>query len=629
MTRRPPRAAGGSGGGGGGGGLPWYLSDLDVEVVSSGSSGGSMGHDRRASPPTTKAPAGAGSDNGGARSSSNNRDNRRRDRPYHFDSNDNDPYVFVPADSSSMAKGGGSGGRSATSKRRHRGHSNVPTASSITITVLLGVLTVFYFAYLRYTSKTVPSGEKSGIGAATKIGEKRSKKSNRRKRLKDKKKKKETAASQKKQNEVPVNTTRRRQQTTAVAVKREEQEERIEKDTGAIATVIVKKEESTTQIVSSEPRTPKRRPASSDQVVHATPARSGVSVAMQLATPKTPQEYKIHVEQIASVVTSTGLDRQQSLQIANETVIRRLETEMSELNVNQREMRREDLEEQRREQDKKEADRRHKESLEAIKGEKRLSDQVIDARIKCREVALQIFPGRHFLLCISVALISMFLCLNFASAIRDVYTDEGNRTILFAVRKVCGCLDDEKNQQKTEGSQLTSYYYSYLRYATDLCPSTLSGYIHVFAPLSHWLGTAPCLAICAIKYGLFFFALGQVHRLLRLFHSIEFVHQAANAVSISALLLSKLVYRSSHHHTSAELLWDLTAPLAVANIILAVLCVAISSSKGLNDKALRRVEDANKEGLEKTLRYLTWLPSLVRAVSTIIAIYIGIYWGTR
>ena len=625
MTRRPPRA---TGGGAAGGGLPWYLSDLDVEVVGSGSSGGSMGHDRRASAPTAKA---AGSDNGGARSNSNNnRGNtrRRRDRPYHFDNNDNDPYVFVPADSSSMAKAGGSGGRSATAKRRHRGRSNVPTASSITITVLLGVLTVFYFAYLRYTGKTVQSSEKSGIGTATKIGGKRSKKSSRRKRLEDKKKK-EAAASQEKQNEVVVATTRRKQQTTANAIKREEREERVEKDTGAIATVVVKKEESTTQIISSEPRTPKRRPASSDQVVHATPARSGVSGAMQLATPKTPQEYKIHVEQIASVVSSMGLDGQQSLQIANQTVIRRLETEMSEHNVNQREMRREEIEERRREEDKKEADRRHKESLTAIKGEKRLSDKVIDARIRCREVALQIFPGRHFLLCVSVALISMFLCLNFASVIRDVYTDEGNRTILFALRKMCGCLDDEESQQESEGFQLTSYYYSYLRYATDLCPSTLSGYIQVFAPLSHWLGSAPCLAICAMKYGLFFAALGQVHRLLRLFHSIEFVHQAANAVSISALLLSKLVYRSSHHYTSAELLWDLTAPLAAANIILAVLCVAISSSKGLDDKALRRAEVANKKGLEKTLRYLTWLPSLVWIVSTIIAIYIGIYWGTR
>ena len=624
MTRRPPRAAGG---GAGGGGLPWYLSDLDVEIVGSGSSDGSMGHDRRTNPPTSKA---AGSDNGGARSSCNNRDNRRRDRPYHFDNNVNDPYVFVPADSSSVAKGGGSGGRLATA-RRHRGRSNVPTASSITITVLLGVLTVFYFAYLRYTGETVPSREKSGIGTATpstKIGGKRSKKSSRKKRLKDKKKK-EAAALQEKQNEVAVATTRRKQQTTAIAIKREEREEWVGKDTGAIATVVVKKEESTTQIISSEPRTPKRRPASSDQVVHATPARSGVSGPMQLATPKTPQEYKIHVEQIASVVSSTGLDRQQSLQIANQTVIRRLEIEMSEHNVNQREMRREEIEERRREEDKKEADRRHKESLTAIKGEKRLSDKAIDARIRCREVALQIFPGRHFLLCVSVALISMFLCLNFASIIRDVYTVEGNRTILFALRRMCGCLEDEEHQQQSEGSQLTSYYYSYLRYATDLCPSTLSGYIHVFAPLSHWLGSAPCLAICALKYGLFFAALGQVHRLLRLFHSIEFVHQAANAVSMSALLLSKLVYRSSHHYTSAELLWDLTAPLAAANIILAVLCVAISSSKGLDDKALRRAEVANKKGLEKTLRYLTWLPSLVQIVSTIIATYIGIYWGTR
>jgi hypothetical protein len=79
---------------------------------------------------------------------------------------------------------------------------------------------------------------------------------------------------------------------------------------------------------------------------------------MQLATPKTPQEYKLHVEKIASVVSSTGLDKQQSLQIANEAVIRRLDYEMSQNNLMEREMRREELEEQRREEDKREANRR-------------------------------------------------------------------------------------------------------------------------------------------------------------------------------------------------------------------------------------------------------------------------------
>ena len=618
--RRAPRAAGG---GGGGGGLPWYLSDLDVEIVG-GSGRGDAGHNRRTPPTATD---GTDAVSGTPRSSSN-RHNRRRDhRPYHFESNDEDPYIFVPADSSTVAKGGRSSGRSATANRRRRGQSNVPAASSITI--LLGVLTVFYFGYLRYTSKTELLDKKPEVATAAKMGGKLSKKSSRKKRLKGKKKKE---AAREKRDEVAVTTTRRKEKTTSVAVKMEGREEQAKEDTDFVATtasaVVVKKEgETTSQIISSsEPRTPKRRPANSDQIVHATPARSG---AMQLATPKTPQEYKLHVEQIASVVSSTGLDRQHSLQIANQTVIRRLETEMSEHNVNQREMRREELEERRREEDKREADRRHKESLTAIKGEKRLSDKVIDARIRCREVALQMFPGRYFLLCVSAALISMFLCLNFASVLHDVYADEGNRTLLFALRRACGCLDDEEDQQQSKGSQLTSYYYSYLRYASDLCPSTLSGYVHVFTPLSLWLGSAPCLAICAVKHGIFFAALGQVHRLLRLVHSIEFVHQAVNFVFISALLLSKLVYRSTYHHTSAELIWDLAAPLAVANIVLGLLCVAVSSSKALGDKALRRAEHVNKRRLEMILRYLTWLPPLVRIASILIAIAVGFYRGTR
>ena len=615
MTRRgAPRAAGG----GGGGGLPWYLSDLDVEVVG-GSGRGNAGHNRR-TPPTSTATDGTDTVSGTPRSSSN-RHNRRRDRPYHFESNDEDPYIFVPADSSTVAKGGRGSGRSTTANRRRwGGQSNVPAASSITI--LLGVLTVFYFGYLRYTSKTELLDKKPEVATATKMGGKQSKKSSRKKRLKGKKKKRD---------EVAVTTTRRKEKTTSVVVKMEGREEQAKEDTDFVATtataVVVKKEgETTSQIISSsEPRTPKRRPANSDQIVHATPGRSG---AMQLATPKTPQEYKLHVEQIASVVSSTGLDRQHSLQIANQTVIRRLETEISELNVNQREMRREELEERRREEDKREADRRHKESLTAIKGEKRLSDKVIDARIRCREVALQMFPGRYFLLCVSAALISMFLCLNFASVLHDVYADEGNRTLLFALRRACGCLEDEEDQQQSKGSQLTSYYYSYLRYASDLCPSTLSGYVHAFTPLSLWLGSMPCLAICAVKHGIFFAALGQVHRLLRLVHSIEFVHQAVNFVFISALLLSKLVYRSNRHDTSAELLWDLTAPLAVANIVLGLLCVAVSSSKALGDKALRRAEHVNKRGLERILRYLTWLPPLVRIASILIAIAVGFYRGT-
>ena len=222
-------------------------------------------------------------------------------------------------------------------------------------------------------------------------------------------------------------------------------------DTAVVTTtttsVVVKKEdESDTELISSE-RTPKSPAiARRDQIVnaHATPSRSGASAAMQLATPKTPQEYKLHVEKIASVVSSTGLDKQQSLQIANEAVIRRLDYEMSQNNLMEREMRREELEEQRREEDKREADRRHKESLTAIKGEKRLFEKVINARARCRKMALQVFPGQIFLLCVSVALLSMFLCLNFAFVVRGVYTDETNRTVLFALRSVCGCLDDDR-----------------------------------------------------------------------------------------------------------------------------------------------------------------------------------------
>jgi hypothetical protein len=608
MTRRSSRAAGG-------GGLPWYLSDLDVEVV--GGSGGSI-HDRGASPPSSDGDSGVG------RSYNNNKNNKRRDRPYHFDSASDDPYVFVPADPSSLVKGGGSGGRSASASRRRRDQSTVPTASFITI--LLGVLTVFYFGYLRYTSKSVPLSDKSRVTAAH-VGAKRSKKSRRKKRLKDKRKK--ALSSREKQHEVAVTTSRRKEQTAAIAVKEEEQEALTNITT---TTAVIKKEEETfTQIISSEPpQTPKRRAARGEQVVHATPARSGVSGAMQLATPKTPQEYKLSVEQIASVVSSTGLDKQHSLQIANEVVIRRMETQISQDHLVERDMRREELEERRREEDKQDADRRHEESLTAIRGEKSLIDKMIDARTRCRDVALQMFPGRQFLLCISVALISMFLSLNFASVIREVYDDEANRTAFFALRRVCGCLDDGGKQQ-SEGSQLAFYYYSYLRYASDLCPCALSGY--VFAPLSLWLGSLTCLASCAIKYvfslGIYVAALAQAHRFLRAFHSFEFVHQAVNVVSVSALLLSKLVYQSNHHHSSAELLWDLARVIAAANIIMSVLCVAVSSSKHFDDKALRRTEHVNKRGLERNLLCLTWLPSTVRISSTLVAITVGIYWGTR
>ena len=623
MTRRTRKAAAV-------GGLPWYLSDLDVEVVGGGRGGrtSTMGTAGQASPSSPGANTADGGD--GSDGSSNNNDDdgnrKRRDRPYDFVGNANDPnvpYVFVPADPASLAKGGGSGGRSASASRRRRGRSNAPTASFVA--VLLGALTVFYFCYLRYTSKAVPSSEeRPSKRVAAKVGGKRSKKSSRKKRQKDKK---QTSLISEKQREVVVSTASQKEQAAAIIVKKEE-EEKVEAAT-TTAVIVKKEDESDTELISLEPRTPKSPAiAKRDQIVnaHATPARSGASAAMQLATPKTPQEYKLHVEKIASVVSSTGLDKQQSLQIANEAVIRRLDYEMSQNNVMEREMRREEIEEQRREEDKREVDRRHKESLTAIKGEKRLFEKVIDARARCREMALQVFPGKIFLLCVSVALLSMFLCLNFTFVVREVYTAETNRTVLFALRRVCGCLDDGGNQQ-SDGSQLVSYYYSYLRYASDLCPSALSGY--VFAPLSLWVGSMTCLASCAIRFGAFLAALGLSHRLLRMFHSIEFIHQAVNVVSISALLLAKMVHQSKHHTTSTELLWDLTAPMALANIFMAVTCVAVSSSKRFDDESLLRAERVDKKSLEKKLLYLTWLPSLVRVASTLVAMAVGIYWGTR
>jgi len=389
--------------------------------------------------------------------------------------------------------------------------------------------------------------------------------------------------------------------------------------TPKLSTIAVKEEEDVQAIATCS------TPLSSPVVT----AETGQHPGLQLATTKMPLEFNMYVDSIASVVSSTGLSKQKSLQIANEAVLRRLDYQVVQADLIQNEARKEKLEEARREEDKKDAERRHEESLKAIKGEKGLAAKAMEARRCCTETAFHIFPGGHFLICVSLALVSMFLCLNFASLIQGMHMDEANRTGMNSLLHICGCLDEGYSSQAgSEVSQYSGPLISYLRFATDLCPSSIHAYL--FAPVSRLVESTTCFVWCALKYVGLLAALGFTHRILRLFHSHGFVHQAINVSSISGVLLATLVKQSPSHATSTALLMDITIPILITNIIIMSTMWGLSIwAEGLGDDSFRRAERENEEALQRKLRLFTRLPKVGRFASLFVALGVGIYWGMR
>lgn len=585
-------------------GRPWYLAELDEDTVivepfaavdkgqkhrePSGTADGAFTTSKHSERDSRSRPS---------------RPNRQSGRLYLVDDED---IVFVPADHSSLV------GVSSTYQPRPSNNRKwflMRSGGAASVTLIITLLSLYYYWYHFKTARASTPFSKESKESRECIA--KSKKTTGRVGASN------TSISGHCRSAERKRAKKKRQKEKKKAMKEQQQQQQVTATHQTLSAIRVKKEEDITITTCS---TPPASPAVNKAVQQQS--------RLQLATPKTPLEYKMHVETIASVVSATGLSKQNSLQIANEAVIRRLDYQLSQNNLMQNEMRREKLEETRREEDRKDTDRRHEESIKAIRGEKGLLAKAIEARRRCTETAFQIFPGGHFLMCISLALVSMFSCLNFGSVLRDIYTDETQKTYMCAIRQVCGCLHEGKNQA---GSELAWYSLSlspYFRYASNLCPSVMNAYL--FAPISGWVDSTTCLASCLLKCGVFLTALGLIHRLLRLFHSHEFVHQSINVLSVSSLLMSALVNQSPTHDTSTALLLDLAIPILATNIlIMNAICGLTLWSKGFDDNSLRRAGGEDEAKLEKTLFFLTWLPKVSRLVTSLAALGVGVYWGMR
>lgn len=332
-------------------------------------------------------------------------------------------------------------------------------------------------------------------------------------------------------------------------------------------------------------------------------------------TPRTPFEYKERVEAMASVVSLTGINKEKSLEIANEAMIRRLDFEMKEVCISRREDRKQKIEEKYRSTDRRDAERRHDESLRAMKGEKDLVTKVAEARKKCRRAAIDIFPLGHFCACITVAIVSMWGCLNLSYATKAGGIEN---SIYFVMQMflsgVCGCREDDAHNMT---SSVRSWHY--IEY---LIPVT------VYNPISVLLETTSCFVLCCLKTFLVLACLSFVHRLMRMFHCREVFHQAINTLCISKMFIKVLVRQSPAHDTAADLIEDLLIPIIVFNTatLLFMLCLTywFNASHKISPQGS---QSSDTVWLQEQLEILTRIPSLMKFLSGMVALMTGLFWG--
>eukprot|EP00586_Coscinodiscus_wailesii_P022484 CAMPEP_0172519934 /NCGR_PEP_ID=MMETSP1066-20121228/291710_1 /TAXON_ID=671091 /ORGANISM="Coscinodiscus wailesii, Strain CCMP2513" /LENGTH=201 /DNA_ID=CAMNT_0013302609 /DNA_START=465 /DNA_END=1070 /DNA_ORIENTATION=- len=135
-----------------------------------------------------------------------------------------------------------------------------------------------------------------------------------------------------------------------------------------------------------------------------------------IAPATTPQNYLHTVHSLAAVVSSTGLDRRSSLQLANESVLRRLESEFSRLSLD--------------------------DVLERKDEERRRTEMCYE---RLADLAFKVFPGEYFQWCLGVATVVRGV-VRHGAMVRELLLrvregEDGNWPLLI-LERVCGCNDE-------------------------------------------------------------------------------------------------------------------------------------------------------------------------------------------
>lgn len=235
------------------------------------------------------------------------------------------------------------------------------------------------------------------------------------------------------------------------------------------------------------------------------PNPSKALVHAEMVTPIQYQSlthYKEQVQMIASVVNSTGLDTKASLTLANETILRRLETNFQ------------------------------MELQNTLQSKPALLHQPID---DLTQIGFQIFPGVYFQACLATSILSRLMkfylrSCQMNSAYDLFFIHKSSTTTIMPLAttllaSMCGCSDNAATIAISQqgDSYLDRFYY----------------YFHASRPALTFssLIQLQCWTCCFLKYFFSIALLYLLHRLLEMFHCTSQLHQMANLVACATLLL--------------------------------------------------------------------------------------------
>jgi len=230
---------------------------------------------------------------------------------------------------------------------------------------------------------------------------------------------------------------------------------------------------------------------------------------------------------MTSIVSSTGLDRQNSLLIANQSILRHLESTVLIDAQNRIRTSRDEREE-----------RRHDELINSIQNKATLEDQICQAKENLRTAAFAVFPGSHLLICIVTSLLSR-LSSDFAA----LCTSHGNSysgIILTLAKKACGCSENITTDEVFTFHQ----GFSALQSVSNFQLLSLTQNIIWNSGPMNALSSAACLTLCTFKMALFFSAIFILHRLLQLLHCHHLGHDCLN-LAASVYIIMPLVANTS------------------------------------------------------------------------------------
>jgi hypothetical protein len=238
-----------------------------------------------------------------------------------------------------------------------------------------------------------------------------------------------------------------------------------------------------------------------DNVIVSTSTKESMSIQQQedrLYTPSpisslSTMSFAKHVHMIASTVSSTGLNREESLKLANEVIIRRLEFQF-----------------QTREQ---ETQSQHR-SL--VKDWERELERL-------RSMTYQLFPGSLFLTSTSLSLASRAVWKHkgFIFELSHGNGQSFGRIVMHAIDHFCPCSSDVQDVTTTTPtmySLASQYVLSSLFHSISATASTAGSHVQLFA----------CRSLCIVQVLIPTILLFFAHKLLGALHCREIVHRTLN-----------------------------------------------------------------------------------------------------